>query len=255
MSIVDGQMWVGEGFAWSEQMNAGTAASYPGRKINYPPNQLLEECAKAGIERACVVPARSQEYEAANRYVAEVCAKHGRQLIGIAAHSPQREQGRLRALLTKEIRSMGLKAVRTDGPPTRELLEVARDLAIPVIYYPDMQLTQGPAQFFHMPALAYPEVPLILPYLGRYASTWWVHLEAIDLAKRYGNVYLDTAAILEPKYLAQAVQELSADKILFGSCAPHLDARVAVETVRLLHLPAADHAKVMGENLLRLLHM
>lgn len=255
MSVIDAQMWIGEGFAWSEQMNAGTAASYPGRKINYSPAQVLEECAKGGIDRACVVPARSQEYQAANRYVAEVCAQHDRRLIGIAAHSPQREQGRLRSLLTTEIRSMGLRAVRSDGPPTRELLDAARDLGIPVIYYPDMQLAQGPAQFFHMPALAYPEVTFILPYLGRYASTWWVHIEAIDLAKRYPNVHLDTAALVEPKYLAQAVRELSADRILFGSGAPHLDSRVAVETVRLLHLSPVDQAKVMGGNLLRLLKL
>lgn len=255
MSVVDCQMWIGEGFAWSDQVNPGTAASHPGRKVKYEPSQVLEECARAGIDRACVVPARGHDYQTANRYVADVCGKHSARLIGVAAHSPQQEQGRIRELLTTEVRSMGLKAVRSDGAPTRELMEAAKDLGIPVIYYPDMQLTQGPAQFFHMPALAYPEVPLILPYLGRYASVWWVHIEAIDLAKRYPNVYVDTAAITEPKFLAQAAQELPPEKILFGSCAPHLDARVAVETVRLLHLTPAHHHKVMGGNLLRLLRM
>lgn len=255
MSIVDGQMWVGEGFAWGEQINPGTPVSVPGRKVHFTPEQVLAECARAGIDRACVVPARTQDYAGANRRLAQVCAEHPAKLIGFAAHSPQREQGRLRAALTHEVRSLGLKAVRSDGAPTRELLDAARELGIPVIYYPDTQLIQGPAQFYHMPALAYPDVPLILPYLGRYGSTWWVHLEAIDLAKRYSNVYLDMAAINEPKYLAQAAQELPAEKILFGSCGPHLDARVAVETVRLLHLAPAPHARIMGGNMLRLLRL
>lgn len=255
MKTVDGQMWIGDGYTWGDQNNPGTATSHPAKKAKYEPNEVLEQCSRAGLDRACIVTMRSQEYQSANRSVADVCAKHPDKFIGIAAHSPQREQGRIRAMLTTEVKSLGLRAVRSDGHPTRELLETARDLGIPVIYYPDMQRIQGPAQFFHMPVQAYPEVNFILPYLGRYASSWWVHIEAIDLAKRYANVYLDTAALTEPKYLAQATQELPIEKILFGSCGPHLDTRIAVEAVRLLHLPPAHHAKVMGGNILRLLKM
>lgn len=253
MSIVDGQMWVGAGYPWNEPLAASSAANPSVRKIEYKPDQVLAECDRAGIDRACIMPARNYEYEAANRYVAKLCESHRDRFIGVAAHSPQREQGRIREMLTREVQSMGMKAVRSDGAPTRELLDTAGSLGIPVIYYPDMQSTQGPAQFFHMPAWAYPDVVLILPYLGKYGSSWWVHLEAIDLTKRYPNVYVDTAAILEPKLLLQAAQELPAEKILFASAAPHLDARVAKETIRLLHLSEESQRKVMGGNLRRLL--
>ena len=62
----------------------------------------------------------NETYEAANRYIADACEKHPDKLIGVAAHSPYREEGRIRKLLTTEVRSMGLKAVRSEGHPSRE---------------------------------------------------------------------------------------------------------------------------------------
>jgi predicted TIM-barrel fold metal-dependent hydrolase len=222
--------------------------------VNYQPAEVLEQCARAGIDRACVHSPRSKDYESANQYVGRICEQHREELIGFAVHDPQRESGRIRQLLTAEIKSLGLRGVRSDGPPTRELLDTAADLAIPVIYYPRMAYTEGPAHWYHMIATTYPKVNFILPHLGGYASNkWWTHIEAIDLVKRHPNVYVDTSGILEIKYLAMAIRELRPDKILFGSVAPELDARVAMETIRLMKLSHEHHAKIMGANLLRLL--
>ena len=44
-------------------------------------------------------------------------------------------------------------------------------------------------------------------------------------------------------------------KSCIGSCGPHLDARVAVETIRLLELPPGQEAKVKGGNILSLLKL
>jgi predicted TIM-barrel fold metal-dependent hydrolase len=71
--------------------------------------------------------------------------------------------------------------------------------------------------------------------------------------------------------LELAVHEIPADRILFGSCAPELDARVAMESMRLLHprssrdifvapskpvtagLTPEQKQKIMGGNILKLL--
>ena len=246
MSIVDCNMWIGSGGAWGY-----VGASAP-REVKYEPEQVIAECDRAGINRSCIIALRYQEYEAANRYVADVCARHPDRLIGVAVHSPQREEGRLRTLLTEETRAMGMRAVRSDGPPTRELLDVARDLGIPVIYYPE---ARGVAQSYHMIAAAYPDVSFILPHLGGYGGSWNVHMEALDIARRYPNVFIDTSAISVPPYVEMAVKELPSERILFASCGPHLDARVARELIRLLGLPKAAHENVMGGNILRLLKL
>jgi predicted TIM-barrel fold metal-dependent hydrolase len=160
----------------------------------------------------------------------------------------------LRQAITFEVKSLGLRAVRSDGPPTRELLDVAAELSVPVIYYPVHKNNEGPARWYHMIASTYPSVNFILPHLGDYASyTWWAHIETIDLLKRYPNIYIDTSAILEIKYLAMACLELKPDRILFGSVAPELDPRVAVETIRLMKLSREAQEKIMGVNLIGLL--
>lgn len=251
MGIVDCNMWMGTGGAWG-YVEAPESPPGTRREVKYEPRQVIDECDRAGIAKACVIPLRHVEYEAANRHIADECAKLPDRLIGVAVHSPQREEGRLRMLITNEIRSMGLKAVRSDGPPTRELLDVARELGIPVIYYPE---ARGVAQSYHMIAQAYPDVSFILPHLGGYGGSWNVHMEALDIARRYPNVFIDTSAVSVPLYLEGAAKELPAERLLFASCGPHLDARVAMESVRLLGLPREAHEKVMGGNVLRLLRM
>jgi predicted TIM-barrel fold metal-dependent hydrolase len=104
-----------------------------------------------------------------------------------------------------------------------------------------------------MLAEAYRKVNFILPHLGMYRSlTWWAHVEAIDLAKRHPNLYLDTSGIGSLKYLEMAARELAPEKLLFGTCAPELDARVEREAVRLLKLDREREQKVLGGNFLRL---
>jgi hypothetical protein len=54
-------------------------------------------------------------------------------------------------------------------------------------------------------------------------------------------------------YLVQAVKRVGAHKLLFGSDGPWLHPGVELHKVRLLGLPPADEALVLGRNLLRLI--
>jgi predicted TIM-barrel fold metal-dependent hydrolase len=243
MTVVDCHAMAGKGKTWAE----------PEREVDYNLDQLFERGAEAGIQQHCIMPARNETYGEANKRVAGLCERHRGRLIGFAAHSPQREAGRLRSLLLDEVKSMGLRAVRSDGHPTRELLDAALELNIPVVYYPAGRWQELGA-FYHMPATAYPKINFIIPHLGQYHSAHWSpHMEAIDLAKRYPNVYLDTSAIGSLKYLEMAVRELAPEKILFGTCAPEHDPRVGMEALRLLKLAPDQYSKVAGGNILKLL--
>jgi predicted TIM-barrel fold metal-dependent hydrolase len=169
-------------------------------------------------------------------------------------HSPQRELGRIRAALIEEIKSMGLRGLRVDGPPNRETMEAVAELRIPVMYYPAEPGGGGPAKWYHMLASSYPTVNFILPHLGSYRTNeWWAHIEAIDLCKRYSNIYLETSGLARLKYLEMAARELPADRIVFGSSAPELDPRVELFGIRLLKLPPAEEAKVLRGNFVKLL--
>jgi hypothetical protein len=126
MTVIDCHAYLGKGKSWYG----------PEREVDYTLGALFEHGAEAGIDQHCVAPARNETYAQANKRVASLCEKHEGKLIGFAAHSPQREAGSLARALTDEVKSMGLRGVRSDGHPTRELLDAALELRIPVLYYP-----------------------------------------------------------------------------------------------------------------------
>lgn len=241
--VIDCHAYAGSGQTWAN----------PPRDVDYGSEEILRRGAEAGIDRFCLMPPRNDTYREANRHIAHLCEQHPDQFIGFAAHSPQREAGSLRALLSEEVRSMGLRAVRSDGPPNRELLDAVLDLSIPVIYYPSGRWQQL-GHFFHMPAQAYPQVNFILPHLGQYHSlNWAAHYDAIDLVRRYANLYLDMSALGNFKYAEMAARELPSERILFGTNSPELDPRVDREALRLLKLPRNAFVNIAGANLLRLI--
>jgi predicted TIM-barrel fold metal-dependent hydrolase len=242
--VIDCHGFLGTGTTWAD----------PPREVDYQAEALFAHDQDAGIDRHCVMPPRNDTYTQPNKLVARMCEKHPDKLIGFVAHSPQREAGQLRRLLVEEVKSMGLRGVRSDGPPTRELLDAALELNIPVMYYPGPGKWQELGAFYHMPATAYPKVNFIIPHIGQYCSWRWPpHIEAIELASRYSNVYLDMSGIGSFKYVEMAARELAAEKLLFGCCAPEQDPRVAREGLRLLKLPPDRHARVAGLNFLALI--
>jgi hypothetical protein len=244
-AVVDCHALFGSGKTWADPVE---------QEVSYDLDELLSRGSEAGIGRYCLIPARNDQYQEINRQLARACEKRPDKFIGFAAHSPQREAGRVASMLREEVKSMGLRGVRSDGHPNRELMDAAAELRIPVMYYPKVQAGQTISRWLHTLVSTYPMVNFIIPHLGQYHSwAWWGHVETIDAAKRYPNLYLDTSALGSLKYLELAARDLPAEKLLFGSSAPELDPRVQMEAVRIVKFPPAAQAKVLGANLIRLL--
>ena len=90
--------------------------------------------------------------------------------------------------------------------------------------------------------------------LGSFASRdWSEHLAAIDVARRYPNVYLETSSVVFFEYLELAAKELPPEKLNFGSDGPLVDSRVELYKIRLLGLPKDKEQKVLSGNIMRLL--
>ena len=92
------------------------------------------------------------------------------------------------------VKELGLVGLKLETVPTREIMDAARELKIPVLAHAGMGL--APIKYEGV-ASSYPDVTLILAHLG-IGITWeniFGHpLQAFYLAKRYRNVYLDTSA-------------------------------------------------------------
>jgi len=212
------------------------------------PQEIIRRHKEAGIDQACIFPITHDTFEEANREIAEIVRRYPGHFIGYAKHDPVTEKGRIRAMLLRECREMGLRGLKLHVKPTPEVLDTVAELGIPIIWHP------GRVAMFDDVAKAYPTVDLIMAHLGSDLSNdWREHLAAIDLARRYPNVYLDTGACVFTRYLEQAIKELGPGKIVYGSDEPEVDCRLEIFKVRILKLPKEQEEMILGGNIQRLL--
>ncbi|MGH2659155.1 MAG: amidohydrolase family protein [Actinomycetota bacterium] len=96
-----------------------------------------------------------------------------------------------------------------------------------------------------------PDTVVVLGHMGGY-----FHVdEAIDMAERHANHYLETSAMPYPWKIAEAVQRIGADRVLYASPGPGCNPRLEVQKIRILGLPADDERLVLGGNAARLLRL
>ena len=118
------------------------------------------------------------------------------------------------------------------------------------------------------PLLAkYPDVPLVLAHFGSYSKEipgLWL-FEALQLGKKYRNVYADLAAVewlLDRENVVQEIRKtIGFDRILFGSNYPYslaTDVSLAyiISGIKAnTNLTPKEKRKVLGENAARLLNI
>jgi predicted TIM-barrel fold metal-dependent hydrolase len=235
--IIDAHCHAGKG----EEMSAPWSAYAD-------PQITLRRAAEVGIDKTIIFPINNPTFEKANVELAEIVKQHPGKFIGFAKHDPVREVGKIKELLSYEVRELGLKGLKLHVLPTREVLDTVAELRIPILYHPSK------VSEFHLIASEYPQINFIMAHLGSFASQDWTeHLQAIEVAKRYPNVYLDTSSVVFFEYLEMAVRELPAEKLIFGSDGPLVDSRVELYKIRLLKLSPENENKVLAGNILRLL--
>jgi predicted TIM-barrel fold metal-dependent hydrolase len=227
----------------------GDPAADPWTTYN-DPKWNLRQAEEAGIDQSVIFPIHNVTYEKANEEIAGYVRRYPRRFIGFAKHDPKAEAGKIRALLTHEVRKLGLKGLKLHAVPTPEILEAVAELDIPILMHPPRVRDCLEVVRTH------PRINFILAHLGSFASRdWRDHLAAIEASKSLPNLHLDTSGVVFFRYLERAAQELPAEKILFGSDAPLVDARVELFKIRLLKLSPDQEEKVLAGNARRLLKL
>jgi hypothetical protein len=212
------------------------------------PMWTLRRADEAGIDKTIIFPINNKTYEAANEEIASYVRRWPDRFIGFAKHDGKTEAGRIQDMLRREVRELGLRGLKLHGVPSREMVETAAELKIPILYHPP-----GVRESLEV-VQSYPDVAFILAHLGSFASRdWKEHVRAIESAGRLANLYLDTSSVVFFEYLERAANELPAEKLIFGSDGPLVDSRVELYKIRLLKLPQAKERLILGGNILRLL--
>ena len=216
-----------------------------------PLSAYLRRARRAGIGHTVVFTAFHSDYGSGNREVARVVAAHPGRLTGFAMVHCGRDAGRIDEMVGEAVRRWGFRGIKVHGHdqmPTRELCETAKKYRVPLLVD-----VVGRAHVMDMLAPQYPGVTFIIPHLGSFADSFRAHQEVIHQLARYPNVYADTSGVRRFDYLVEAVRRAGARKILFGSDGPWLHPGLELQKIKLLGLPPADEALILGGNARRLI--
>jgi uncharacterized protein len=160
----------------------------------------------AGLEKAVVLPMDASTAAGkvvwTNEQIAELCGMSPR-FIGFASVDPHAKDAPER--LKSAVQTLGLRGLKLN-PPMQQffpddrlaypLYETARDLGVPILFHAGMSWEPGnrmqyghPLRFENV-AADFPKLRIVLAHLA-----WpWV-VDAVALALKYPNVYLDTSAL------------------------------------------------------------
>lgn len=207
-------------------------------------DELIRSFDEAGIDGTACLCSGPNADTADNRTVWEAVKKYPARIFGMYANY-SRLKGRdlledFRRAVT-EWGFMGLKGRGTED----EMTKTAADLGVVVTIHTPTSY-KGIAE----QAKKYPGLPIVLEHMGyRYHVD-----ETIEIARQYPNLYLGTTipAAAEPIVVKRAVQELGAEKVLFGSNAPFCIPWMGVEGIRRLKLGKEDERLVLGGNFERI---
>jgi predicted TIM-barrel fold metal-dependent hydrolase len=143
------------------------------------------------------------------------------------------------------------------GPNYRPLWEYAARRDVPVLIHSGPASENeycGPAKIAQV-ASWYPSVPFLIGHCGAYDS-WSMLEEAIDLTRRYDNLFLEICAMGRFYGIVEyLVDKVGADRVLFGTDAPFHDWTAEIAHVACAKIPDAAKEKIFGLNMKALLKL
>lgn len=230
----------------------------------------------AGIERAVLLPIdcrrARKDAVSSNEQVAELCRESPR-FIGFASVDPLRKGAAKE--LEAAVKKLGLRGLKLD-PPLQDfrpddrkvfpVYEAAAELGIPLLIHtgmswaPGTRIELGRPLALEEPVRRFPKLNFVLAHFA-----WpWVW-EAVAMALKYPNVYLDTSCLYydSPKEFYQfvftkqipitVIERSLRNQVVFGSNYPRVEIKNMVHALKALPLTEGCLNKILRENAERLL--
>ncbi|MHB1683901.1 MAG: amidohydrolase family protein [Bacilli bacterium] len=218
-----------------------------------PPEKIVALLDEARIKRAvimtyCDAPVLKED---ALLYIAEAVRKFPDRLIGYARLHPQLK-GKAVQLLEEAILDMNFKGLKFHPEsitthPYHEacvaLIQKAGELNAPTLFHCGDESMSLPLQIA-IAAENCPKSKIILGYMGGY-----FHVDdAIKVAEKYENIYLETSAMPYPDKIREAVRRIGPERVLFASDGPGCNPALEVKKVYHAGLSDRELRFVMAEN-------
>ncbi|MDB4897804.1 MAG: hypothetical protein JWN15_4066 [Firmicutes bacterium] len=225
-----------------------------------PPETIIRLLDEAKVDRAIIMtyvdaPGRTSD---ALEYIAESCARYPDRLIGYARMNPGYGQQAI-DMFEHAIRHYGMKGLKLHpvsylqhpaSPQTVAIVQKAAELNTPVLFHCGDEELSLPLQIARLAELV-PDARIILGHCGGYFHT----KDAIRVAQRHANIYLETSAMPYPAMIRQAVESIGAHRVLYASDGPGCDPTIEVRKVRLAGLSPDEEHQLFFENIDSLLRL
>ena len=228
-------------------VHAGRAGGLTASYTTYEDIRVsIERMDACGIEGAIVLPIDTTRE--ADEGTARVVSEHAGRLWGYCKVDQARDAGSVRERLRYAAEELGLVGIKLHGPPNREIMDACEEFSLPVLVDP-----QHRPWGLQWAAGAYPKVSVIIAHLGSFLSrSDEAHQQSVWMARKFPNVFLDTSSVMIFSWLAEAVRDCGAGKLVFGSDGPGIHCGPELEKVRCLNLAPEEEAGVLGGTVARL---
>jgi predicted TIM-barrel fold metal-dependent hydrolase len=235
------------------------AHCHVGECVHYrlAPENLLAAMDRLGIDRAVLVPADQHiavDNGEGNDLLLRIVDRWPDRFWGFATVNPwygARAVAELRRAVAAGLTGLKLHPILQGfllcDPLVYPVVEAAIELDVPIFFHTGTPVNALPLQLAEL-AQCYPAGLFIMGHLGN--PDFW--LDVPESLRQAPNLWGEISPNL-PTAVKRVVDAGYADRLVFGSDAPHTDLRLEVEKIRHWGVSPAQAAGMMAGNLLRLL--
>jgi predicted TIM-barrel fold metal-dependent hydrolase len=241
MKIIDAHCHIGEG-----------------RYKHLKASELIVQMDKHGIDKAVVCPVEEHitvYNQEGNDYILQAVKEYPDRLIGFATVNPwygTRAVEELERAIGEGLRGLKLNSTLQgyfiNDELVYPLVEAAQKMDIPVYFHTATPIFSLPLQLADL-AGEFPEVRFIMGHSA--ASDFWI--DAAPATRMHDNIYLESSLRSGSAVLQHLVDELGADRLMFGSDTPASTISIELAKIDSLELSPADKEMVLAGTVLRVL--
>ena len=227
----------------------------------HTPEVILRVMDEGGIDKACItgladVP--GDDDNAYDRFLAALRAHPDRLVAGYLRINPWYED-RARELLIRSVREDGIKGMKLhpttiilppNSPAVIEFVRLAGELEVPVLIHSGDDPNALPLQIGQC-AAACPETNIIMGHMG--GVFYWE--DAVRVAERYPNVYLDPSGNPLPDIVRRGVNAVGAERVVFGTDMPAMHPLVELKKIEFAGLRDEERSLICAGNIARLMRL
>ncbi len=219
---------------------------------------LLREADRAGIDRMMVTDFTALTYDMkeGNEYLRRQVQAHPDRILGYYTVSTGRSGKWIVEDLERYVNEYGFCGMKIysvpplqiiDDPYMIPIIEKAAELKIPILAHSTGEECESISR-------QVPDVTIINAHMGCCPQAQGDWHRSIAAAKRYPNIYLDTtSSSFDNGMIEFAVEEVGAERVLYGSDLPLLEPTLQIAKVKESDISQKDKELILHENINRLL--